>query len=115
MREDDPATEVMNSLSDCIDACAMLCLKPLEAQRDAILDAVSWFIEAAPLDELPTVWSVGKPKDLIRNGAAVAAKLKPLVLAWDGTSEPSPALVSLAREFLVTVGVEQILTPGAIP
>ena len=110
MREDDPATEVANSLSECLNACAMLCLK-MEVQRDAILDAVSWFVEAAPLIDLPTVWMVGNTsKEMIRDGAAVAAKMKPLVLAWDGTTEPPPALVSLARECLVAIGMEQILS-----
>src|SRR3954468_7285031 len=86
MREDNPATEVANSLCECINACAMLCwqrrnertgqteiampdgrivITP-EAERGAILDAVSWFIEAAPLSDLPTVWAPGNTKDMIR-------------------------------------------------
>ena len=109
MREDNPATEVINSLSACIGACGMICLKPAEAQRVEVLDAVSWFIEAAPLHDLPTVWSFGMPEDMIRNGAAVAAKLLPEVVAWDGTTAPPPSLVSLAREFLVTVGTAEQL------
>jgi hypothetical protein len=113
MREDNPATELMNSLAECINACGMLCLRPAEIQRAEVLDAVSWFIEAAPLDELPTVRSFGMPKDTIRNGAAVAAKLQPEVLAWDETTAPPPSLVSLAREFLVTVGMaEQVGIQG---
>ena len=115
MREDNPATEVMNSLSECLNACGMLCLRPSEIQRDDVLDAVSWFIEAAPLDDLPTVWSFGMPKDMIRNGAAVAAKLQPLVVAWDGITAPPLSLVSLAHEFLVTVGMEHVLIQGAAP
>ena len=115
MREDNPATEVMNSLSACIGACGMLCLRPSEIQRDDVLDAVSWFIEAAPLDDLPTVRSFGMPKDMIRTGAAVAAKLQPLVLAWDGITEPPLSLVSLAHEFLVSVGMEHVLIQGAAP
>ncbi len=115
MREDNPATELMNSLSECINACGMLCLKPAEAQRDAILDAVAWFIEAAPLDDLPTVRTFGMPKDMIRNGAAVAAKLQPEVLAWDGTTEPPLSLVSLAQEFLASVGLAHLGVPGAAP
>jgi hypothetical protein len=116
MREDNPATEVINSLSECIGACGMICLKPSEAQRDEVLDAVSWFIESAPLHDLPTVRSFGMAKDMIRNGAAVAAKIKPEVLAWDGTTAPPPSLVSLAREFLVTVGMaEQLGIQGAAP
>jgi hypothetical protein len=129
MREDNPATEVMNSLSGCINACAMLCLQRLseltghvevvlpdgqvvttqEAERSAILDAVSWFIEAAPLADLPTVRSFGISKDTIRNGAAVAVRVKAAVLAWDGTSEPPPSLRSLARELLVAVGMEGVV------
>jgi hypothetical protein len=128
MREDNPATEIMNSLSECINACAMLCLRrnelrgqtevalpdgrvviTPEAERDAIVDAVSWFIEAAPLDDLPTVRRFGGSEDMIRNGAAVAARVKAAVLAWDGTTEPPPSLVSLAREFLVSVGMERVL------
>jgi hypothetical protein len=105
MREDNPATEIANSLAACISACAMLCLRPSAMSRDEILDAVSWFIEAAPLDDLPTVRSFGMSKDATRNGAAVAATVLPEVLAWDGTTAPSASLVSLAREFLVTVGV----------
>jgi hypothetical protein len=116
MREDNPATEVMNSLAESISACAMLCQRPSAMSRDEILDAVSWFIEAAPLNDLPTVWSFGITKDTIRNGAVVAAKLQPEVLAWDGTTAPPPSLVSLAREFLVTIGVaEQVGIQGAAP
>jgi hypothetical protein len=129
MREDNPATEIANSLCECMNACVMLCLQRRngltgqtevvmpdgrivntpEAQRDAILDAVSWFIEAAPLEDLPTVWAPDGTKDAIRNGAAVAARVKDAVLAWDGTTEPPPSLRSLAREFLVSVGMEGVL------
>ena len=112
MREDNPATEIMNSLSECINACGMLCLKPSEVQRDAILDAGSWFIEAAPLDDHPTVRTFGMPKEMIRNGAAVAARLQPAVLAWDGTTEPPLSLVNLAHEFLASVGLGHLGTPG---
>ncbi len=133
MREDNPATEIINSLSACINACAMLCwqrrneltgqtevampdgrvvITP-EAQRDSISDAVCWFIEAAPLDELPGVWVGGMGKDAIRAGAAVAVRLKTAVLAWDGVAEPPPSLVSLAREFLACVGMEEIVTSPA--
>ncbi|MFT3776204.1 MAG: hypothetical protein QM820_63480 [Minicystis sp.] len=111
MREDDPATEIANSLSECLDACAMLCFRPTEARRDDILDAVSWFIEAAPLNDLPTVWMAGNvTKEMIRNAAAVAAKMRPLVLAWDGATPPPPPLVSLAHEFLVSIGMERLAT-----
>lgn len=103
MREDNPATEIMNALSACINACGMLCLKPLEARRDAALDAVSWFVEAAPLDESHAVRAFGITKDAIRNGAAVATKLRPAVIAWDETTAPPASLVALAREFLVSV------------
>ncbi len=113
MREDNPATEIANSFSECINACAMLCLRQLEPQRDAVLDAVSWFIEAAPLIALPTVTSFGTSKDMIRDGAAVAAKMQSEVLAWDGTTEPPLSLVSLAHEFLVSVGMEQLVNQGA--
>jgi hypothetical protein len=129
MREDNPATEIANSLSECIGACAMLCwqrrneqtgqtevvmpdgriVNTPEAQRDAILDAVSWFIEAAPLGDLPTVRAPDGTKDMIRHGAVVAARVKDAVLAWDGTSEPPPSLRSLAREFLVAIGIERVL------
>ena len=112
MREDNPATEVANSLAECLSACGMLCLRLPELQRDEILDAVSWFIEAAPLNDLPTVWSFGISKDMIRNGVAVAARLHPLLVAWDGITEPPPSLVSLAHEFLVTVGMEHVLIQG---
>jgi hypothetical protein len=116
MREDNPATEIANSLSECINACGMLCLRPSEIPRDDVLDAVSWFIEAAPLDGLPTVRWFGISKDMIRNGAAIAAKLLPEVLAWDGsTAPPPPPLLSLAREFLVTVGAGHLAIPGAAP
>ena len=109
MREDNPATEIMNSLSECINACAMLCAKQSAIQRDDILDAVSWFIEAAPLNELPAVPSFGISKDMIRSGAAVAAKMQPEVVAWNGISDPPPSLVSLAHEFLVSLGMEQLI------
>jgi hypothetical protein len=115
MREDNPATEVMNSLSACMNACGMLCLMPLEAQRDVILDAVAWFVEAAPFNELPTVRPFGISRETIRNGAAVAARIQPVVLAWDGTTEPPLPLVNLAREFLVSVGMGHLAIPGAAP
>jgi len=53
--------------------------------------------------------SLGISNDMIRNGAAVAAKLLPEVLAWDGTAAPPPSLISLCREFLVAVGMEHLL------
>lgn len=116
MREDDPATEVMNSLAECLNACGMLCARPTEAQRDDILDAVSWFIEAAPLNDLPTVWMVGDvAKEMIRNAAAVAAKMRPLVLAWDGATPPPPPLVSLAHEFLVSIGMDRLANQDGAP
>lgn len=116
MREDNPSTELMNSLSSCSSACGMLCLRPSEIQRDEVLDAVAWFIEAAPLGDLPTVRSFGITKEMIRNGAAVAAKVLPEVVAWDGTSAPAPSLVSLAREFVVSIGMaEQLGIQGAAP
>lgn len=116
MREDDPATEVANSLAECLNACGMLCLKPAEARRDEILDAVSWFIEAAPLNDLPTVWTVGNvTKEMIRNAAGVAARMRSLVLAWDEATPPPPPLVSLAHEFLVSVGMERLVTQGDAP
>src|SRR5580700_6231721 len=106
MREDNPVTEVANSLCECINACAMLCLQRRnertgqteiampdgrivitpEAEQSAILDAVSWFIESAPLEDLPTVRAPDGTKDMIRHGAAVAVRVKDAVLAWDGTS-----------------------------
>jgi hypothetical protein len=113
MREDDPATEIANSLSECLNACGMLCLRPSEVRRDEVLDAVSWFIEAAPLDDLPTVRRFGGSEDMIRNGAEVAARVKAAVLTWDGTSEPPPSLLSLAREFLVSIGMERVLETPA--
>src|SRR5262245_19055105 len=102
MREDNPATELMNSLSACLSACGMLCKMASEARarRDEILDGVSWFIEAAPLDELPTVRTFGGlTKEMMRTAADVAARLEPAVLAWDGMTDPPPSLASLAREF----------------
>ena len=140
MREDNPATELMNSLAECLNACGVLCLKSSEVQRDDILDAisrkddptfmarvdevqrddildaVSWFIEAAPLSDLPTVWTGGGlTKDVIRNAAAIAAKMQPLVLAWDGTTEPPPSLVRVAHEFLVSIGMAPLGIQGDPP
>ncbi len=115
MREDDAATELSNSLSDCIDACGILCLRPSEARRDAVLDAVSWFVEAAPLVDHPSVRSPAGDEAIIRNGAAVAVRVKAEVLAWDGTTEPPPTLVNLAREFLVSIGWERVLDQNPDP
>jgi hypothetical protein len=135
MREDNPATEIANSLSECVNACAMLCLRrrneqtgqtevalpdgrvviTSEAERAAVLDAVSWFIEAAPLGDLPTVSAPDTIKVAIRNGAAIAAQVRAAVLAWDGTSEPPQSLVALARELLVTIGMEQLVTQEGGP
>jgi hypothetical protein len=113
MREDDPATEIANSLSECVNACGMLCLRPSEAHRDAVLDAVSWFVEAAPLVDLPTVGMFGITTEAIHTGAAVAARVRAAVLAWDGTTEPPPSLLSVAREFLVSMGMEKVLETPA--
>lgn len=109
MREDNPATEIANSFSECINACAMLCLKPSQVERDALLDAVSWFVEAAPLNELPNVWAPDDTRDMIRKGAAVAAPVRDAILAWDGSTEPPPSLLRLARELLVSIGMERVL------
>lgn len=112
MREEDPATEVANSLSECHSACATLCWRPAEVRRDDILDAVSWFVEAAPLGDLPNMETFGGlTKDMIRAAAEVAARLKTAVLAWDGTTEPPPSLVSLAREFLASIGMADLGKP----
>lgn len=108
MREDNPATEIMNALSECASACGVVCQIPSEAQREAVLDAVSWFIEAAPLDDLPTVQSVGLSKQALREASTIAANLKAAVLSWDGATAPPPSLVRLAREFLGCVGMHEI-------
>jgi hypothetical protein len=111
MRENNLATEIDDSLSECINACAMLCTKK-ELQRDAILEAVSWFVDAAPLVDLP---EVAGPKDLIRQAAEIAAKVQPLVLTWDETTELPQSLVSLAREFLEALGMAHLTGQGAAP
>jgi hypothetical protein len=128
MREDNPATEIANALSQCMNACAMLCLRRRnaltgqvevvlpdgrivttpEAERDSILDAVSWFVEAASLDLSAVRWFGSITKDAIRDGASIAARLKPAVIAWDGTAEPPPSLVDLAREFLAAIGKPEL-------
>lgn len=114
MREDNPATEGMNALSECINACGILCLKSSEARRDTFLDAVSWFIEAATLDDLHAVRTFGLSKDMIRDSARVVAKLRSAVLAWDGTDEPPLSLVTLAHEFLESVGMAQLGIQGSV-
>ena len=45
----------------------------------------------------------------LRDDAAVAAKLHPLVLEWDGITEPPPAMVNLAKECLESIGMAQLL------
>jgi hypothetical protein len=115
MREDNPATEIANSIAMCVEACAMLAsprlwawlctTKPPDARRDMILDALSWFIEAAPLDDAVR-WS-GGPKGMVRNAAAVAAKMKLVVDTWDATTDPPPALAAMGREFLTCIGIPE--------
>jgi len=113
MREDNPATELMNSLSSCISACAVLCSRPAEARRDDILDDLSWFVDAAPLVDVPTVRTDERlTKEMIRAAAEVAARVKSEVLAWDGTAEPPPPLVALARALLASVGMADLADPN---
>lgn len=95
MREDNVATEVMNALAECVNACALLTEEMWKEQRAAILDGVSWFVEASALVDDPNLRG---PKDMIRSAAAIAAKLQTAIVAWDGTAAPPPSLVSLARE-----------------
>jgi len=110
MREPNAAMEVANSMSECMNACAMLANRKAEAKRDEVLDAVSWFVEAAPLVDGPNLEG---PKDMIRAGAAVAGRLKLAVIAWDGTTEPPASLVDLGREFLVAIGMPDLGKAGA--
>ena len=114
MREDNPATEIANALSECISACVLLCQRRPKAQRGEILDALSWFVEAAPLYDLPTVQG-DMSKDMFHAGAAAAVRVKDAVLAWDGIIDPPPCLASLAREFLVAIGLERVLEPPPEP
>jgi flagellin-specific chaperone FliS len=102
VHHDEPDAEIMGSLCACLNACAMLRLTPSTAQRRAILDVVSWFIDAETLQDLPTV-QVNIPKDRLRSGAAVAARLKAALLAWDGTGEAPASLLDLARELEVAL------------
>jgi hypothetical protein len=110
MREDNVVTEIMNAFTECTSACATLANRTAEAKRDDILDAVAWFVEAAPLIDGPNLQG---PTDLLRAGAAVAERLKPAVIAWDGTTEPPPSLVDLAREFLVAISMPDLGKQGA--
>lgn len=102
VHHDDPAAEIIRSLCTCLNACAMLRMTPSTAQRRAILDVVSWFIDAEPLQDLPTV-QVNIPKDKLRSGAALAARLKAALVAWDGTGEAPASLLDLARELEVAL------------
>ena len=117
MREDAPSTEIMNSLSKVLDVSAMLAVprlwrwlcnaKPAEERREMIVDALAWFLEAAPLDGLPEVRAFGASKDMIRDAAAVAAKMKLALDTWDASTDPPPALAALGREFLTCVGIPE--------
>jgi hypothetical protein len=108
VRTPDAATEIAASVSECMNACATLTGPAWKDQRDAILDAVSWCVEAAPLIEAPNLEG---PKDMIRACAAAAVRLKPAVIAWDGTAEPPPSLVALAREFLACFDLGKVSGP----
>ena len=98
MCEDDAATEIANSFSESMNACATLASAKWQGQRVAILDAVSWFVEAAPLIDLP---SVEGPKDILRRAGEIAAKLQPAVSAWDGVTDPPDELLKLTNPELV--------------
>jgi hypothetical protein len=116
MREDAPSTEIGNSLSECANACWMLASpwaqQTPDPRRAIILDGVTWFVESAPLVELPNVEG---PKQMIRRAAAIAGEVKDAVVAWDGTMEPPPSLVALARAFLVAVGMSDVVEPPQRP
>lgn len=116
MREDNPATEVANAMSKCLSACAVLAsphlwawlrAKPPDVQRDIIVDGVAWFVETASLDSLPEVRAFGISKDAIRQAAASATALLPLVTAWDTSTDPTPPMMALAHEVLTAMGIPE--------
>jgi hypothetical protein len=100
MREDNAATEIANSMSECMDACFLIASESPKEHRATILDGVSWFVEAAPLIESPDVQG---PKDVIRRASEVAGRLQAAVTAWDGATDPPDSLTKLAREFLACI------------
>lgn len=106
MREEDAATEIANALSECVNACATIVGEAWQDQRSAVLDAVSWFVEAAPLVDRPDVRGDIDMIRRIRAAAVVAVNLQSAIVAWDGITAPLPPLVSLAREFLAAIGTQ---------
>jgi hypothetical protein len=116
MREEDVATEIANALSECVNACATIVGEMWQDQRSSVLDAVSWFVEAAPLVDRPDVRGDIDMIRRIRAAGIVAVKLQPAVIAWDGTTAPPPPLVSLARELLAAIGIPAppVPDPGTV-
>jgi hypothetical protein len=114
MKEETTPEEIFNSMSDCANACAALTLTTEASQerRAALFDRVSWFVDSAPLIEGPDVRGAESTKNIVRNAATVAVRLKLAVVAWDGTTEPPPSLVDLAREFLAAIGMPDL---GNVP
>ncbi len=74
------------------------------ANASTLLTSGSRFARAVPLLDLP---NVAGPKDMLREAAAIAADLERAVMTWDAVAEPPPALVSLARRFLTSLGLPE--------
>src|SRR5262245_43878141 len=90
MTADDPATEIANCFSECLNAVAVIAssrvlhwhrtIMTAEARKSAILEALSRVADVAPLLDLP---QVDGPKDALRHAALAAAELRRMVATWD--------------------------------
>jgi hypothetical protein len=107
MSEDDPATRLVNALTECFEAVVPLAstqawhrlcqTMATEERKNLIFGAVSVFAGSMPLLDLPEVHG---PKDNIRRAIPIAAELERLLAVWDGEAEPSAAVMTLACDFL---------------
>ena len=111
MTHDDPATRLANALAECFDVVVHLASEPAWRQfcertealkrKTVIVEVLSDLLDAATLLELPEVHG---PKDVIRPVIPIAAELSRSVATWDGESDPSATMTSLARDFLKHFG-----------
>jgi hypothetical protein len=114
--EDEPATQVANRLCECMEVANSLAAAPLWARyceaipagerKKKMLDALSDFVEARALLDLPHVRG---PKEMTRRAMAIAAELQQAVAAWDEGTDISPPMKARASEFLACVR-----DPGAV-
>jgi hypothetical protein len=105
--QDDPATQLANRMSECLEVAHALTSAalwaryseavPIGERKKKMLEVLGDFTGSAPLVELPYVHG---PKQMLRDTIAIAKELEPLVAAWDEGTEPTAAMTATATRFL---------------